>query len=219
MNFLHQFASKLLQGAIPPTTSGGHAPNEPSDNELVSKAQAGDTAAFDQLVTRHRGKVYAMVMNMIHNDADAWDLAQEIFLKAWRALPKFENRAKFSTWIFRITHNAVYDYKRKSRIHSDGELDDEHLSGERIDPGARTRPSQYDRPDQALEKSELGQRINHALEQLSTDHREVILLREVQGMEYKEIASAADCSLGTVMSRLFHARKKLQSLLSHEKPS
>ena len=154
---------------------------------------------------------------MIKNEVDAWDLSQEIFLKVWKALPKFEARAKFSTWLYRITHNVVYDWLRKRKIDSVGELDDGILNQSDIAVGSRTSPSVPARPDQALVNSELGERINAALATLNAEHRETILLRDVQGFDYKEIAKAMDCSLGTVMSRLYYARKKLQALLSDEK--
>ena len=189
---------------------------EASANEdamWVKKAQQGDTRAFDRLVTKHRGKIYAMILNMVKNDADAWDLSQEAFIKAWKALPKFEARSRFSTWLFRICHNVVYDWLRKRRIQGDGELNDEVFDSARIDPGAATAPSQDKRPDDALEQSELRAQLDDAIGKLSEQHREVILLREVQGLDYKEIAEIIGSSLGTVMSRLHYARKKLQNYL------
>jgi len=153
---------------------------------------------------------------MVKNDADAWDLAQDSFIKAWKALPKFENRSKFSTWLFRISHNVVYDRMRKKKLQSVGELDDQLLDANRIDMSAATAPKMVQRPDQALAGKELKGRISEALGKISPEHRETIVLREVQGMDYKEIAEIMGCSLGTVMSRLFYARKKLQSLLSNE---
>jgi RNA polymerase sigma-70 factor (ECF subfamily) len=184
---------------------------------LIKACQGGDSRAFESLVTRHRGKVYAMIQNMIKNEADAWDLSQEVFLKVWKALPKFEARAKFSTWLYRITHNVVYDWLRKRKIDGAGELDDGVLNQSDIAAGARTSPAYQARPDEALQNSELGSKINRALATLNTEHRETIVLREVQGLDYKEIAKVMECSLGTVMSRLYYARKKLQSLLSDEK--
>lgn len=193
--------------------SAGNGGEGPTDQVLVQRAQAGDYSAFDQLVTRHRGKVYAMIVNMIHNDADAWDLAQDAFVKAWKALPKFEHRAQFSTWLFRISHNVVYDWMRKKKVQSEGELDDQMLDTTRIDSSAYTAPKIPARPDEILGQSERRSEIEHALGQISTEHRETILLREVQGMDYNEIAEIMECSKGTVMSRLFYARKKLQTLL------
>jgi len=165
-------------------------------------------------VTKHRGRVFAMIQNMVKNEADSWDLAQEVFVKVWKALPKFEARARFSTWMYRITHNVVYDWMRKRKIESVGDLDDNLLDREVIAAGAQAAPAQAARPDEALSQGELRATIEGALQRLSPEHREAILLREVQGLEYKEIADVMDCSIGTVMSRLFYARKKLQSLLT-----
>jgi len=186
------------------------------DAQWVKQAKTGNTRAFDQLVTKHRGRIYAMIYNMVKNDADAWDLSQEAFIKAWKALPKFESRARFSTWLFRISHNVVYDWMRKRRIQGDGELNDEVFDVGKIDLGAPTAPQQGQRPDQVLEQRELRQRINQALDKLSVQHREVVVLREVQGLDYKEIAEIIGSSLGTVMSRLYYARQKLQQHLQSE---
>jgi len=196
MNFFTNISSKLLRAphrADNETAgSGGSASTEVGeeidDSQLVIQAQAGDYKAFDALVTRHRGKVYAMIMNMVKNDADAWDLAQDSFIKAWKALPKFENRSKFSTWLFRISHNVVYDRMRKKKIQSAGELDDELLDANKIDMSASTAPKLTPRPDEALAGKELKAKISVALSKLSPEHRETVVLREVQGMDYKEIA-------------------------------
>lgn len=235
MNFFRHIASKKLKGPVPPdsVSSGGpvvgsEASGKPDgavmreldageDLAWVEKAQAGDMRAFDRLVSKHRGRIYAMILNMVKNDADAWDLSQEAFIKAWRALPKFEARARFSTWLFRISHNVVYDWLRKRRIDSEGELNDEIFDAGRIDPGAVTMPQQDKRPDEALEQTELRGQIKEAISRLSEEHREVILLREVQGLDYKEIAEIIGVSMGTVMSRIYYARRKLQIyLVSHE---
>lgn len=217
MNFSRWVTSKILMAPAEASPEGGAGDQEIPDRKLIKACQSGDTQAFEVLVTRHRGKVYAMIQNMIKNEADAWDLSQEVFLKVWKALPKFEARAKFSTWLYRITHNVVYDWLRKRKIDSNGELDDNLLNASEIAAGARTAPAKENRPDRALENSELGARIEQALKTLNAEHRETILLREVQGFDYKEIAKVMDCSLGTVMSRLYYARKKLQTLLSDEK--
>lgn len=195
-------------GDGPPITNA-----DMEDVDLVQRAQHGDYTAFDALVTKHRGKVYAMIMNMVKNDADAWDLAQDSFIKAWRALPKFENRSKFTTWLFRISHNVVYDWMRKKSILSEGELDDQLLDSNSIIMTAATAPKHSVRPDEAMADNELRAEIEEALNKLSPEQKETILLREVQGMDYKEIAEIMECTLGTVMSRLFYARKKLQTLL------
>lgn len=192
--------------------------SEPQDEDLpfVIKAQQGDLTSYDALVTRHRGRIFSMIRNMIHNEADAWDLSQEVFIKAWHALPRFEAKARFSTWLYRIAHNAVYDWNRKRRIESVGELDDSILSHDRIDPSSTTTPSMHESPDNSLANGELRVKIEHALGKLSAEHRQVVILKDVQGLSYKEISSIMDSTLGTVMSRLHYARQKLQTLLKDE---
>jgi len=237
MNIFRYFSSNWTKGVLyapesaNPLLGGGGSERTPppqkttkkqsnlEDAELVKKAQSGDMQAFDQLITKHRAKIYAMILKMVKNDADAWDLSQDAFVKAWHALPKFEARAQFSTWLFRISHNVVYDWMRKRRILSEGELNDEIFDSDRIDPNARTSPQQHTRPDEAMVQAERRKQINDAIAKLSPNHREVILLREVQGLDYKEIAEATGATMGTIMSRLHHARKKLQSHLPQFNPN
>ncbi|HEX5789658.1 MAG TPA: sigma-70 family RNA polymerase sigma factor [Luteolibacter sp.] len=176
-------------------------------------ARGGDLKAFDELVTRHRARIFAMIRNMTRQEADAWDLCQEVFIKAWSALDGFETRARFSTWLYRIAHNVVCDWSRKRRIEGIGEFDDELFSREHIDPASATTPSAGQAPDEALAQDELRQRIGDALAKLSPEHRQAVLLKDVQGLSYKDIAEVMDCTLGTVMSRLHYARQKLQTLL------
>ena len=190
---------------------------DPDDDfRLVARAQAGDMKSYDALVTRHRGRIFAMIRNMIHQEADAWDLSQEVFIKAWQALPRFEAKARFSTWLYRIAHNVVYDWTRKRKIDSAGELNDEIFERSRIDPAAVTAPGAGESPDEALAHGELRVKIESALGKLSAEHREVVILKDVQGLSYKEIADVMESTLGTVMSRLFYARQKLQALLKDE---
>ncbi|MBK1828137.1 sigma-70 family RNA polymerase sigma factor [Haloferula rosea] len=190
--------------------------DEPSDEELVVRAQSGDSGAYDELVTRHRGRIFAMIRQMVKNEADAWDLSQEAFIKAWKALPRFQARARFSTWLYRIAHNTVYDWVRKKRPEAGGELNDEIFGEGQVDPSSVTTPSVEQRPDDALKSGELRARIEAALAKLSPDHRQSVVLKDVHGLAYKEIAEVMDCSIGTVMSRLHYARHKLQELLKDE---
>jgi len=185
---------------------------EVPDSDLVKRCQAGDTRAFDVLVNRYRGKVYAMTYHMIQNETEAWDLAQEAFIKAWRALPNFKQDSAFYTWLYRIAHNVTYDWLRKKKIQGDGEFDDSRTE-HRIAAGAEAVARGEPAPDMAMRNSELGARIQDAISKLSPEHKQVILLREVEGLAYEEIAETIPCSLGTVMSRLFYARKKLQEML------
>lgn len=188
----------------------------PEDNILVTRAQAGDMKAYDALVMRHRNRIFAMIRNMTRNDADAWDLSQEVFIKAWNALPSFEAKAKFFTWLYRIAHNVVYDWNRRRKHDAAGELNDEILENDRIDPSAIAIPHCPDSPDAQMEMGELKQKIESALSKISPDHREIVVLKDVQGLTYKEIADVLGCTIGTVMSRLFYARQKLQALLKDE---
>lgn len=183
-----------------------------SDLELVTRCQGGDTRAFDALVTRYRGRVYAMTCHLVQNDSEAWDLAQEAFVKAWRGIGSFKRDSSFYTWMYRITHNVAYDWLRKKKFDGDGEFDDTRTD-HRIAAGADAVPHGAPRPDDAMDNMELKDRIDRAIAQLSPDHRQTILLREIEGLCYHEIAEVMQCSLGTVMSRLFYARRKLQELL------
>jgi RNA polymerase sigma-70 factor (ECF subfamily) len=189
---------------------------DPVDEILVTRSQSGDMEAFDELVTRYRGKIYAMTVNMIHNEADAWDLAQDTFVKAWKALPKFQARSNFYTWLYRISHNVTYDWLRKRQNRVEKSEFDDRIQSNQIDKSAPTAPRDIARPDEDAERSELKQSIRDAIAQLSPEHRTVILLKEVEGLSYGEIATRTECSTGTVMSRLFYARKNLQAIFTEQ---
>ena len=181
--------------------------------ELVKRAQAGDTQAFDELVSRARARVYGMIYNMVHNEQDAWDLAQESFLKAWKSIGRFRAQASFHTWIYRIVMNVTIDWLRKKQIKGGGAEFDDAVQLKEIDPASKTVPKTEALPHQSMERDEIRARIEKAIAQLSPEHRAVILMKEIDEMQYHEIAEALGCSIGTVMSRLFYARKKLQTLL------
>jgi RNA polymerase sigma-70 factor (ECF subfamily) len=195
-----------------PSPSALEPASEVLDTDLVRRAQNGDAKAFDTLVTRYRGRVYSMTYHLVQNESDAWDLAQDAFIKAWRALPQFKLDSSFYTWLYRIAHNCAYDWLRKRKIDSAGEFDDNRVDHQ-PDPTAEAVPHAFARPDKAMANAELGGRIRAAVARLSEEHRTAILLREVEGMQYDEIAKVMQTSIGTVMSRLFYARKKLQELL------
>jgi RNA polymerase sigma-70 factor (ECF subfamily) len=188
------------------------------DSDLVGRCQAGDTRAFDILVTRYRNKVYAMTYNLVHNETEAWDLTQEAFIKAWRAISSFKSDSAFYTWLFRITHNVCYDWLRRKKIRAEGMEFDDSRGSPGVAAGAETLPRSAPAPDTALKNAELGHRIHDAIQTLSAEHQQCILLREVEGLSYEEIASATGCTIGTVMSRLFYARKKLQEQLKDLRP-
>jgi RNA polymerase sigma-70 factor, ECF subfamily len=184
-----------------------------SELDLIKQCQAGQTEAFDQLVIRYRTRVFAMIYNMVHNEQDAWDLAQESFLKAWRSIRRFRGRSSFYTWIYRIVMNVTIDWLRKKQVKGAGAEFDDAIALKEIDPASRTVPKADPLPHQRIERREIRARIDKAIAQLSPEHRAVILMKETEDMQYHEIAEALGCSIGTVMSRLFYARKKLQNLL------
>ncbi|HEX4084739.1 MAG TPA: sigma-70 family RNA polymerase sigma factor [Chthoniobacteraceae bacterium] len=197
---------------IAPPDAHGTEPPDPNDGELVSRCQRGDAAAFNELVTRYRGKVYAMIYNMVHNEQDAWDLAQDGFLKAWKSIARFRGQSSFYTWLYRIMMNVTIDSLRRKQVGGETEFDDS-IGLRNIDPGSVTTPRAGAHPQDKIAGDEIRSRIDAAILRLSPEHRAVILMREIDGMEYQEIADALDCSIGTVMSRLFYARKKMQSML------
>ncbi len=194
-------------------TEATPAQAEASDADLVQLCQAGETAAFDQLVGRYRTRVFGMIYNMVHNEQDAWDLSQDSFLKAWKSIGRFRGQSSFYTWIYRIVMNVTIDWLRKKQVKGTGAEFDDAIQLQEIDPASRTVPKADALPHQRMVHGEIRERINEAIAQLSPEHRAVILMKETDEMQYHEIAEALGCSIGTVMSRLFYARKKLQNML------
>jgi RNA polymerase sigma-70 factor (ECF subfamily) len=181
------------------------------DDPLVRAAQRGDMVAYEQLVAKHRDKIYARAYSMMRNEEDAIDLSQEAWVKGWQRLVQFQGESSFATWMTRIVINLCLDQLRKQKRHRTESIEvmDEESGGVE-----RQMPVVTINPTERLERAELRQRIDKALGQLSETHRTALVLCEFEGLEYKEIAKAMDCSIGTVMSRLFYARRKLASLLA-----
>jgi RNA polymerase sigma-70 factor (ECF subfamily) len=184
------------------------------DVALWKASQRGDMRAFEELVARHRDKIYARAFSMIRNEEDAIDLSQEAWVKAWQRLKQFQGDSSFLTWMTRIVINLCLDRLRKmkrERAESIENLEEESGGVERQMPTVTVNPTER------LERSELRQRIDKALGQLSHEHRTVLILHEFEDLEYKEIAKRMQCSIGTVMSRLFYARRKMAVLMSSYK--
>ena len=181
------------------------------DEALVTAAQGDDMAAFEELVARHRDKLYARAFSMMRNEDAAVDLSQEAWVKGWQRLKQFHGEASFVTWMTRIVINLCLDQLRKQkRLRADSiEQMDEDQGGVE-----RQMPVLTPNPTERLEQQELRQRIDRAMAQLSYEHRTVLILHEFEELEYKEIAKRMGCSIGTVMSRLFYARRKLAVLLA-----
>jgi RNA polymerase sigma-70 factor (ECF subfamily) len=175
-----------------------------NDGAAVERARSGEVAAFEWLVQRHQQRALMVALGLLRDREDARDACQEAFLRAWRALPRFDGQAQFATWLHRIVVNVCIDRLRR---HTPAQV--------ALDDVASTLCASDD-PAHRAEGLELGTRISCALNQLSATHRTVLVLREIEGLSYQEIADSMRCSLGTVMSRLFHARKRMQALLLEE---
>jgi RNA polymerase sigma-70 factor (ECF subfamily) len=181
------------------------------DTALVLASQKGDTVAFEELVARHRDKVFARAFSMLRNEEEAVDLSQEAWVKAWQRLEQFQGDSSFLTWITRVTINLCLDQIRRNkrrRTESIEQLDEDLGGVERQMPVITTNPTA------GLEKTELRKKIDEALTKLSPEHRTVLVLHEFEDLEYKEIAKRMECSIGTVMSRLFYARRKMATLMA-----
>ncbi len=189
------------------------AENGTEDIELVRRSQAGDHAAFNELVTRYRQRIYAMAYHMTRNEQDAWDLAQDTFVRAWKSIHRFRGDSSFYTWIYRIVSNVTIDSIRKKQGRVETEFDDSLAGLQGIDVRARTVPGGTSSPDENMRQKEIGTRIEQAMGKLSAEHRAVLVMKEIEGLQYHEIADAIGIEIGTVMSRLFYARKKMQSQL------
>lgn len=175
-------------------------------DKLVRAAAKGDEEAFAQLVRLHENKVYHLALRMCGNPEDATDVAQEAFLAAWRGLPNFRGEAGFSTWLYRLVNNAAIDHLRKTKKQrGDVSLDDEESHVDTPDTGPG--------PQEAAESGELRQAVAEGLNRLGEDHRQVLVLREVQQLSYEEIAGVLGLDLGTVKSRLSRARNALRKIL------
>jgi RNA polymerase sigma-70 factor (ECF subfamily) len=189
-----------------------HGPpaREDDDALLVEKARKGDLDAFGQLYEKHRDRVYRVAYRYVHNRADALDLAQDVFVRAYESLPRFKGESKFTTWLMRIATNTCIDHRRSASVRQAAELEENWITGDQRVPGSQ----QPAHPSRGLEREEMRAALDAALDQLSDEHRAVFVLHLLEGMPYKEIAQVLDCPIGTVMSRLHYARKRLQGLLS-----
>ncbi len=181
-----------------------------ADPQLVEWSRGGDMEAFEELVARHRDKIFARAILMVRNEEEALDLSQEAWVKAWQRLVQFQGESSFATWITRIVINLCLDHlRRQKRVRAESVEALEEESG----GVERQMPVEFVNPTEGLEKEEMRQRIDEAMEKLTDAHRTVLMLHEFEGLEYKEIAKRVGISIGTVMSRLFYARRRLAALL------
>src|SRR5882757_3064350 len=150
----------------------------PDDLELVARSQSGDTAAFNELVTRYRQRAFSMIYNMVRNEQDAWDLAQDGFLKAWKNVGRFRGQSSFYTWLYRILMNVGIDWLRRKQIESGTEFDDT-IGLHNVEPAAVTAPRAEMQPIARISDKEIRARIDAAIERLSPEHRAAIVMREI----------------------------------------
>lgn len=185
-----------------------------TDSLLVGKARKGDSAAFEELLSRYQHRIYNLCYRMCHNHADALDLTQTAFMKAYEALPRFQIQAKFYTWLYRIAVNTALSHRRSQSRRpalSLARLDDEE--GRTFDPPA---PPDANNPARSAENAELRRRLESALDKLDEEFRAAVVLRDVEDLDYAAIAEVLEVPVGTVKSRIYRGRMMLRELLERE---
>ena len=183
---------------------------EDTDKELVKRVQKGDLEAFDMLFSRYQGKILNLISRYVRDSEEVQDVAQEAFIKAYRALPRFRGDSAFYTWLYRIAINTAKNYlvaAKRRPLEYDLDLQDP----EQYDMQARLKD--IDTPEGMLLSEEIRQTVNDAINQLPEDLRTAIVLREMDGMSYEEIAQTMECPIGTVRSRIFRAREAIDKRL------
>ncbi len=182
------------------------------DRELLLRAQAGDQAAFGELVELYHGQVYGQILRMVRNTEDAKEIAQTAWIKVWNKIGSFRFESAFSSWLYRVATFTALDAIRKRDSRRELSYEDPEQSKEALeDPSV----SMVAPPEQIriLDNQEIRERFTQALERLPEHHRTALMLRETEGLSYKEIAAKTRCKQGTVMSRIFHARKAIQTYM------
>ena len=184
------------------------------DLELIQRAAEGDCGAFTELVQKYENFVYNIVFHSLRNADDAFDVSQEVFIRVYKSLGSFRGSSKFSTWLYTVAMNVIRDSIRSSkhRIRAVSLSPDDGEGGEKeFDIPDRSETSN---PEEMLEKKERAKAVREGIRNLSEDHREVILLRDIEGYTYEEIALMLSIDIGTVKSRLNRARNSLKKYLS-----
>lgn len=176
---------------------------------LIARAKKGEIAAFESLMTAYENRIYSLALRSTGSEQDAADITQEVFLRAWKNLDSFRGDSSLSTWLYRVTSNLCVDFARKKAAEGmPTSIDDEQSpAADFVDP------SRMGQPEAAAENSELREELHFALAQLSEEHRRVILLRDVAGMTYTDVARTLGLEVGTVKSRLARARASLRKIL------
>jgi RNA polymerase sigma factor (sigma-70 family) len=185
--------------------------NPDPDQDLITRSQEGDTRAFDDLVRKYTPKLYGLIYNMTSNRDDTADLLQDVFAKAYRSLKRFQGKSTFYTWIYSISVNMTLNFLKKRNRHTKLSLDD-------VDNGIQNDPefiklTSGGNPLKDVNIHELQKRLNEAMMKLSEDHRTVVTLYDIQGLQHADISKILGVSEGTVRSRLFYAHRQLQNYL------
>ena len=181
---------------------------------LIKQSKAGDIKSFEQLIAKHQKKAFNIAYRMLGNLEDANDVTQEALVKAYKGIKKFKGKSSFSTWLYAIVNNACIDFIRKNRKANIIYLDREYETGEgtcKIQLG-----SNENTPEQLFEKKEVQRLVRESIGELGYDYRRIIVLRDVEGFSYKEIAQILDCPEGTVKSRISRARSSLKTIIKEK---
>jgi len=185
-----------------------------TDQVLVARVQAGDRGAFDLLVSKYHRKVLRLISRLVRDPAEVEDIAQETFIKAYRALPQFRAESAFYTWLYRIAVNTAKNYLSASNRRPIPMSDLMRADDEDDSPSAIFEPSvDVHTPDSVLLSREIAKTVEQAMEALPADLRTAVTLREIEGLSYEEIAAAMNCPIGTVRSRIFRARDAIAERL------
>lgn len=180
------------------------------EKSLIKKSQDGDMDAFEKLILKYEKKIYNIAYHMFHNEQDAYDIAQEVFIKVWKNIDSFNYTSKFSTWLHRITINTSIDEIRKKKKKPTDSMD------ELIELGESKVEKQYTNealtPEEKVLKKENESELFDLINKLKENHKAIIILRDIKGYSYEEISEILDCSIGTVKSRLSRARLKLKEI-------
>jgi RNA polymerase sigma-70 factor (ECF subfamily) len=201
--------SKALQKTL--VASPERQQEADTDWAIVQRVQSGDVAAFDRLILKYRERVYGVLYNMTANRADAADLTQDAFIKAFQSIQRFHGQSSFFTWLYRIAINSTLTHLRKAKLRT-------FFSFENINDGEQTADlinqlTEKNGADRELFMRELQEKLNEAMQKLSIKHRTVVTLFEIDGLSHEEIAEVMACSVGTVRSRLHYAKQLLQAEL------
>ncbi|MGB9629837.1 MAG: sigma-70 family RNA polymerase sigma factor [Thermodesulfobacteriota bacterium] len=177
------------------------------ESDLILRCQKGDQGAFKEIFDLYHKKVYRIAYGMVREREDALDIVQEVFIKLFRSIRNFRGKSKFYTYLYRMTMNTAIDHARKMGKSPQSKAEEDWAQfPDTIEKG----------PDRLLLQKELEERVNWAMRKLPGEQRTALLLREVEGLSYKEMAEIVGCSIGTIMSRLHYGRKKIQQLLGEE---